>query len=53
MKTWTITEARAHIAHLFDSALAQGPQRIERRDREAVVMIGELDWLKLAAEIPI
>jgi len=52
MKTWSITEARAQISSLFDAALQNGPQRIERRDSEPVVMIAESDWLRLASEYP-
>jgi hypothetical protein len=52
MKTWSITEARAHIADVFEAAIAQGPQRIERRDSEPVVMVAESDWNRLVAEYP-
>jgi hypothetical protein len=50
MKSWSITEARANISGVFDAALASGPQRIERRDSEPVVMIAESDWRRLVAE---
>ena len=52
MKTWSITEARASISSVFDAALQQGPQRIERRESEPVVMVAESDWNRLAAEYP-
>ena len=52
MKTWTITEARAHISNLFDEAIKDGPQRIERRDSEPVVMVAESDWKRLTAAYP-
>lgn len=52
MKSWTITEARSHIAEVVDAALAHGPQRIERRDSEPVVVVSEAVWKKLAAEYP-
>jgi hypothetical protein len=50
MKSWSITKARANISDVFDAALASGPQRIERRDSEPVVMIAESDWRRLVAE---
>jgi PHD/YefM family antitoxin component YafN of YafNO toxin-antitoxin module len=50
MKSWSITEARAKISDVFDAALASGPQRIERRDSEPVVMVAESDWRRLVAE---
>ena len=50
MKTWTISQARASMADVFDAALQQGPQRIERSDTEAVLIISESDWNRLATE---
>ena len=52
MKTWTITEARSNIATVFDAALKEGPQRIERRDAEAAVLVAEADWKRLTAAYP-
>jgi hypothetical protein len=37
---------------VFDAALNSGPQKIERRDSEPVVMIAESDWKRLVAEYP-
>lgn len=47
MKAWSITEARAKISDVFDAALTAGPQRIERRDSESVVMVAASDWNRL------
>ena len=52
MRTWTITEARANISTVFDEAIKDGPQRIERRDSEPVVMVAESDWKRLTAAYP-
>jgi prevent-host-death family protein len=52
MHTWKITEARARIAEVVDAALNEGPQRIERRDRDNVVVVSEAIWSRLAAEYP-
>ena len=52
MRTWSITEARANISTVFDAALNDGPQKIERRDSEPVVMVAESDWNRLTAEYP-
>jgi len=52
MRTWSITEARANISDVFDAALRNGPQRIERRDSEPVVMVAESDWKQLVAAYP-
>jgi hypothetical protein len=52
VRTWTITEARANISTVFDEAIKDGPQRIERRDSEPVVMVAESDWKRLTAAYP-
>lgn len=52
MKTWKISEARARIADVVDAALREGPQRIERRERDNVVVVSEAVWTRLAAEYP-
>lgn len=44
MRSWSISEARARISEVFDAALTGGPQRIERRDQDAVVVIPEAIW---------
>lgn len=44
MRSWSISEARARISEVFDAALTDGPQRIERRDQDAVVVIPEAIW---------
>ena len=52
MKSWSITQARANISELFDAALSEGPQKIERRDSEPVVMVAESDWNRLVSAYP-
>jgi len=52
MRSWSVSEARANISKVFDAALKLGPQRIERRDSEPVVMLAESDWKRLTAEYP-
>jgi hypothetical protein len=44
MRSWSISEARSRISEVFDAALNSGPQRIERRDSDAVVVIPEEVW---------
>jgi len=50
MRSWSITEARAKISDVFDAALTAGPQKIERRDSEPVVIVAESDWNRLVTE---
>lgn len=44
MRLWTISEARSRISEVFDAALSEGPQKIERREQDAVVVISESVW---------
>jgi hypothetical protein len=52
MRTWSISDARANISNVLDEALKNGPQKIERRDSEPVVMFAESDWNRLIAAYP-
>ena len=53
MRCWSITQARAHISELFEAALTTGPQKIERRDSESVVILSQADWSRLVTEYPV
>ncbi len=44
MRTWPLQEARAHLRDVVDSALAQGPQRITRHGKQAVIVVSEDEW---------
>jgi len=44
MRSWSISEARSRISDVFDAALSEGPQKIERREQSAVVVISESAW---------
>jgi len=50
VRSWSITEARAKISDVFDAALTAGPQKIERRGSEPVVIVAESDWNRLVTE---
>jgi Phd_YefM. len=52
MRTWTVTEARANISQVFDAVLAEGPQKVERRDSEPIILVAESSWNRLIAEFP-
>jgi len=49
--TWHLAEAKNRFSEVFNRALAEGPQRIQRRN-DAVVVISERDYEKLAGERP-
>ena len=42
--TWALQDARNHLRDVIDSALEQGPQRITRHGKQAVVVISEEEW---------
>lgn len=44
MRTWPLQEARSHLRDVIDSALTQGPQRITRHGKQAVVVVSEEEW---------
>jgi prevent-host-death family protein len=44
MNTWPLQEARNHLRDVFDRALDQGPQRITRHGKQAVVVVSEEEW---------
>jgi prevent-host-death family protein len=50
MRSWTITEARSRISEVFDAALKSGPQRIERRESDAVVVISAALWRSIEGD---
>ena len=44
MRTWPLQEARGHLRDVIDSALEQGPQRITRHGKQAVIVVSEEEW---------
>lgn len=49
MRTWQLQTARGRFSELFDAALGDGPQRITRHGRQAVVIVAEDEWNRRAA----
>lgn len=48
---WQLAEAKNRLSEVVRRALAEGPQRITRRD-EAVVVIAESDYQQLVGQKP-
>jgi prevent-host-death family protein len=44
MRTWPRQEARSHLRDVVDSALQEGPQRITRHGKQAVIVVSEEEW---------
>lgn len=49
--TWQLAGARNRFSELVTKAIAEGPQRVRRRD-QAVVVISEADYKRLRGERP-
>ena len=52
MRTWPLQEARTHLRDVVDGAIRQGPQRITRHGKEAVIVVSEVEWNRRADQIP-
>jgi len=48
MRTWPLQEARAHLRDVVDGALEEGPQRITRHGKQAVIVVSEEEWSRHA-----
>jgi antitoxin Phd len=46
-KHWQLQEAKAKFSEVFESALADGPQIVSRRNKEKVVIVSEKDYQDL------
>ena len=42
--TWAVAEAKARFSEVIDRALADGPQTITRKGKEAVVVVSADEW---------
>lgn len=51
MRSWPLQEARTHLRDVVDGALNQGPQRITRHGKQAVIVVSEDEWNR-RAEVP-
>lgn len=52
MRTWQLQEARRQFSEVIDLALADGPQRVTRHGRSAVVILSEDEWHRLRESRP-
>jgi antitoxin Phd len=51
-ETWTVQDARAHFGDVIDAALRGRPQRVTRRGKDAVVVVSEEEWTRVAGPKP-
>lgn len=50
MRTWPLQQARDHLREVVDGALQDGPQRITRHGRQAVVVVSEEEWARVVGK---
>jgi prevent-host-death family protein len=49
IRTWRLEDAKNRFSELVRRALAQGPQRVTRRGRDAVIVLSAEDYQRLVA----
>jgi antitoxin Phd len=47
LKVWQLQQAKAQFSEVFDLALTQGPQKVTRRGKDAVVILPERAYRSL------
>jgi prevent-host-death family protein len=49
---WKVADAKNKFSEVVSRALAEGPQRVTRHNREAVVVIAEREYERLTGQTP-
>jgi prevent-host-death family protein len=44
--TWSVAEAKAKFSEIVERARTQGPQRVTRNGKDAVMVVATEDWFK-------
>lgn len=52
MGNWQLHEARNRLGELVRRALRDGPQRVTRRRKPAVIVVAESPWNEITQKIP-
>ncbi len=50
LRHWQMQTAKARFSELFERARREGPQRVTRRGRDAVVVVSEEQYERLCAK---
>ena len=50
-RTWTVSEAKAKLSELIESARVVGPQTITKNGRTAVVVVSADEWERKARRV--
>jgi prevent-host-death family protein len=46
--SWSLADAKAKLSEVVDRAMREGPQRITRHGRPAVVVVTEDEWSRVS-----
>jgi antitoxin Phd len=49
MRVWQLQEAKSRFSEVFDRAWAEGPQKVTRRAKQAVVVLAEEQYQRLTS----
>jgi len=49
MQTWAIRDAKARFSEFLDACMADGPQLVTKRGREAAVLVPIEQWRRMQA----
>jgi len=49
-KTWPLQDAKARFSELFNLVCEDGPQRVTRHGKDAIILIAEPDFEKLSGQ---
>jgi prevent-host-death family protein len=49
---WTLAEAKNKFSEVVKRALSEGPQRVQRRGADAVVVVAQHDYERLTGKRP-
>jgi prevent-host-death family protein len=49
MHTWAIQDAKARFSEILDACMADGPQLVSKRGREAAVLVPIEQWRRMQA----
>jgi antitoxin Phd len=49
-KTWPLQDAKARFSELFTRVCEEGPQRVTRHGKDAIILIAEADYKNLSGQ---
>ena len=50
IRTWLLQDAKARLSELFNRVCEEGPQRVTRHGKDAIILIAEADYAILSGQ---